>query len=54
MYLHFGQISPIEIALAVRAADSGAGESAAPFVEELIVRRELAINFVTTTEAYDG
>src|SRR5437879_4173468 len=54
MYLHFGQISPIEVALAVRAAGGGQGESAAKFVEELIVRRELGINFVTTNESYDG
>ncbi len=50
MYLHFGQISPIDVALAARGR---AGESSAKFVEELIVRRELGINFVTTIEAYD-
>ncbi|MES1208994.1 MAG: deoxyribodipyrimidine photo-lyase [Pseudomonadota bacterium] len=50
MYLHFGQISPIDVALAVRDA---ANESAAKFIEELIVRRELGINFVTTSDAYD-
>ncbi len=54
MYLHFGQISPIDVALAVRDAGGATDESAAKFVEELIVRRELGINFVTTTEAYDG
>jgi deoxyribodipyrimidine photo-lyase len=49
MYLHFGQISPIEVALAARkAGDAGV------FLEELIVRRELGINFVTYTEDYDG
>ncbi|HVV15731.1 MAG TPA: deoxyribodipyrimidine photo-lyase [Polyangia bacterium] len=56
MYLHFGQVSPIDVALAVRDAGAGLGqleESAAKFVEELVVRRELGINFVTTTEAYD-
>ena len=50
MYLHFGQISPIDVALAV---GDRSDEWAAKFVEELIVRRELGINFVTTTEAYD-
>ncbi|HVT08091.1 MAG TPA: deoxyribodipyrimidine photo-lyase [Polyangia bacterium] len=54
MYLHFGQISPIDVALAVRGAAGAGDESAAKFVEELIVRRELGINFVTTTEAYDS
>jgi len=49
MYLHFGQISPLEVALAARGK-----EGAAVFLEELIVRRELGINFVTTTEDYDS
>jgi deoxyribodipyrimidine photo-lyase len=44
-YLHFGQIGPHTIALAVR--DSSAPERARDaFLEELIVRRELAVNFV--------
>jgi deoxyribodipyrimidine photo-lyase len=45
-YLHFGQISPVEVALAVRAARRGAPEDRAAYLEELLVRRELAINFV--------
>ena len=44
MYLHFGQISPIELALA--AKDETGGEDTKSFLEELIVRRELAKNFV--------
>ncbi len=51
-YLHFGQISPVEVALAARNADA-ANENRASFLEELIVRRELAINFVHTTPNYD-
>lgn len=44
MYLHYGHISPIEIALAVRdAAAPGADVDA--YLEELIVRRELSVNF---------
>ncbi len=43
-YLHFGQISPIEIALAVRQADVPRRAIEA-FLEELIVRRELSMNF---------
>lgn len=51
-HLHFGQISPVAIALAVR--DSGEDESSvAAFLEELIVRRELAINFVARNPDYD-
>jgi len=49
-YLHFGQISPLYIALRVlRAAGPGREE----YLEELIVRRELAINFVFRNERYD-
>lgn len=54
-YLHFGQISPVEIALAVRAdRDAGAPENRAKFLEELIVRRELAINHVLHAPKYDA
>lgn len=52
MYLHFGQISPVEIALAARRAKVPA-ESEEAFLEELIVRRELAHNFVHFTPDYD-
>jgi len=51
-YLHFGQISPVEVALAARNAEA-ADENNASFLEELIVRRELAMNFVHTTSNYD-
>ena len=51
-YLHFGQISPLEIALAVRDADAPAEDREA-LLEELIVRRELAMNFVNFTSNYD-
>ena len=51
-YLHFGQIGPREVALAVR--DSGAEPASIDaFLEQLIVRRELAVNFVTYNDAYD-
>jgi deoxyribodipyrimidine photo-lyase len=49
-YLHFGQLSPLTVALAVRRAPR-AGQAA--FLEELIVRRELAFNFVVYNRAYD-
>lgn len=58
-YLHFGQISPVEIGLA--AIDHAAAEGGAEtehgteaFLEELIVRRELAVNFVRYNEDYDS
>ncbi len=52
MYLHFGQISPIYVALQVleSAATRAVKDS---FIEELVVRRELAINFVQFTTNYD-
>jgi deoxyribodipyrimidine photo-lyase len=50
-YLHFGQISPLTIALRV-ALESGPGVDA--FLEQLIVRRELAINFTVHNPAYDS
>ena len=52
-YLHFGQLGPREVACAVRDATSGqAGADA--FLEQLIVRRELAVNFVTFNPGYDS
>lgn len=51
-YLHFGQISPLTIALAVRAARAPEAAREA-FLEELIVRRELAVNFVKFNQNYD-
>jgi deoxyribodipyrimidine photo-lyase len=52
-YLHFGQLGPREIARAVRdAGRPGAG--AAPFLEQLIVRRELAVNYVRFNPRYDS
>lgn len=48
-YLHFGQISPLYIALQIRNADSPGKDA---YLEELIVRRELAINFVRFNKKY--
>ena len=50
-YLHFGQISAQRVALEVRAAK--AGQSAAGFIEQLIVRRELSDNFCWYNPRYD-
>ena len=52
-YLHFGQISSVEVALKAKAARSAGKADRASFLEELIVRRELACNFVQFTDGYD-
>ena len=51
-YLHFGQIGPHTVALAARNADTPSADREA-FLEELIVRRELAVNFVRYNPRYD-
>jgi len=50
-YLHFGQISPLRIALKVSKTRSLGVEA---FLEELIIRRELSMNFVFNNEKYDS
>lgn len=51
-YLHFGHLGPRAVALAVRKARAPKDAKDA-FLEELIVRRELAINFVARNPSYD-
>lgn len=50
-YLHFGQVSPIEIALMVWDRK---GQGVHEFLEQLIVRRELAFNMVYYNPEYDS
>jgi deoxyribodipyrimidine photo-lyase len=50
-YLHLGQISPLFIALEVIKAGNRANAEA--YLEELIVRRELSMNFVCYNRQYD-
>jgi deoxyribodipyrimidine photo-lyase len=50
-YLHFGQISALAVALAVK--ETGTGKSRDAFLEQLIVRRELAMNFAWYNPDYD-
>ncbi len=50
-YLHFGQISPLYITLKILQTDSPGKDA---FLEELITRRELAINFVFYNNNYDS
>jgi deoxyribodipyrimidine photo-lyase len=52
-YLHFGFISPLEIALAVKDADAPKKTKDA-YLEELIVRRELSYNFTRHNSHYDS
>lgn len=52
-YLHFGQISPVEIACKIRDAKSGRAKDREAYLEELIVRRELAMNHVFYRDDYD-
>jgi deoxyribodipyrimidine photo-lyase len=53
-YLHFGQISPLYLALKIsRAADSLQTVKDA-YIEQLIVRRELAMNFAFYSSNYDA
>jgi deoxyribodipyrimidine photo-lyase len=51
-YLHFGHIGPREVARAVRDS-GGAPETVAAFLDQLVIRRELAVNFVRFNESYD-
>ena len=52
-YLHFGQISPLAVALRVSGEKNIPAATRESFLEELIVRRELGINFTLYNERYD-
>jgi deoxyribodipyrimidine photo-lyase len=52
-YLHFGFLSPLEIALAVRDA-AAPQEAKDAYLEELIVRRELSYNLTYRNPNYDS
>ncbi|MGA9735407.1 MAG: deoxyribodipyrimidine photo-lyase, partial [Candidatus Sulfotelmatobacter sp.] len=52
-YLHFGHIGPLTIAHAVQAAPAPAAAKQA-FLEQVIVRRELSVNFVRYNSYYDS
>jgi deoxyribodipyrimidine photo-lyase len=52
-YLHFGHISPVYVALRIREANA-LREDVETYLEELIVRRELTINFCFYTSDYDS
>ena len=50
-YLHYGQIGPTEVLLAARERVSG--EHFDSFVDEIVVQRELSINYVLHVPDYD-
>jgi deoxyribodipyrimidine photo-lyase len=52
-YLHFGHIGPITVALAVQRSDAPVRAKDA-FLEQVIVRRELAVNFVRFNPDYES
>ena len=51
-YLHFGQIAPQRVALEIQKSKSNP-EGTEAFLEELIIRRELADNFCFYADDYD-
>jgi deoxyribodipyrimidine photo-lyase len=53
-YLHFGNISPLRIALAVEAAPGIPSETRKRFLEQLIGWRELSVLFVRHEPNYDN
>jgi len=52
-YLHFGHLSPVTVALAVKNSEAPKGDKEA-FLNEIIIWRELAINFVRYQPDYDS
>ena len=50
-YLHFGQVSALDVALRVSESDSPSKDA---YLEELVVRRELGVNFVFYNHNYDS
>ncbi len=52
-YLHFGQISPLYLARQVQNSPFSLGKAGEAFLEQVLVRRELAMNFVEYTPDYD-
>ena len=50
-WLHFGQVSPLELAFMVRKLT---GEGREAWLEQLVVRRELAANFTHFHPSYDA
>ena len=52
-YLQYGQVSPVWLALQVRDSGIGSRDDRDTWLEELVVRRELAHNYVVFEPGYD-
>lgn len=52
-YLHFGQVSPAWLAREARKRKSAGPKNIRSFIDELLVRRELSMNFCEQNEDYD-
>ena len=52
-YLHYGHISPVYVALKIRGS-GGPQDDVDSYLEEVIVRRELSMNFCHYTPDYDS
>jgi deoxyribodipyrimidine photo-lyase len=53
-YLHFGQISPLYLAQQISRTPNALNAAKDSYLEELVVRRELAMNFAFYTSKYDA
>jgi deoxyribodipyrimidine photo-lyase len=53
-YLHFGHISPVELALAVKNHVDSPAADRDVYLEELVIRRELSMNFCNYVANYDS
>ncbi len=53
-YLHFGQVSSLYLALMVSKTSKRQIKAQAAYIEQLIVRRELAMNFANYAPNYDS
>ena len=53
-YLHFGQIGVVEVVAKVQGASGGGAADRKAYLEELVVRRELARNYTWFTHGYDA
>lgn len=53
-YLHYGQISSLEIAQLIENSNKSSKEQKSLFLEQLIIKRELAFNFVNYNSNYDN
>ncbi len=52
-YLHYGHVSPVYVALEIRRGGKGR-ENIDSYIEELIMRRELSMNFCHYAPEYDS